>query len=71
MLANLTETVFSPTTLLWLAVSLFAVMLLFSSMSQQRRGLVETLRSFVRRELPPDPNADNAVSDDEATSAGN
>ncbi len=41
------ETLFSPTTLLWLVVSAMAAVVLFGSINRRRSRLTETLRDYV------------------------
>jgi hypothetical protein len=46
----LVETLFSPTTLLWLAVSAIAVATLFGSIHRRRSRLTDTLHDYVDRQ---------------------
>ncbi len=54
------ETLFSPTTLLWLVVSAIAVAILFGSINRRRSRLTETLQDYVdrhqevRKKIQPD-----------------
>ena len=47
MPAELSETLFSPTTLLWLVVVGVSVALLFGSMNRRRTRLTQSLRDYV------------------------
>jgi hypothetical protein len=47
----LTDAVFSPTTLLWLAGALIAFFLLIGSMSRRRLTLTDLLRRYVSKNL--------------------
>ena len=56
----------TPATLLWLAASVIAALLLFGSMNRRRAGLTGALREFVSRnqppadDAPPEPDQDSA-----------
>ena len=49
MALDLSETLFSPTTLLWLIVSLAAAAILFGSINRRRSRLTDALRGYVDR----------------------
>ena len=49
MPVEVSETLFSPTTVLWLVVSATAASLLFGSINRRRSRLTETLREYVDR----------------------
>ncbi len=54
------EALFSPTTMLWLVVSVMAVAILFGSINRRRSRLTETLQDYVdrhqnvRKDVPAD-----------------
>ena len=56
----------TPATILWLAASVIAALLLFGSMNRRRAGLTTALRDFVSRSQPP---ADEASPEPDQESA--
>ncbi|WP_419194208.1 hypothetical protein [Novipirellula herctigrandis] len=49
MIAQTSQLIFSPTSLLWLVFSAFAAILLFSALNRRRSALTDALKGFVSR----------------------
>ena len=70
MLADVSETLFSTTTLLWLAVAATSAAILFGSMNRRRSQLTESLRDYVgkhpdfRKKTDSDEGSDNPIEQD-------
>lgn len=58
MLSQSGEPLINSTSLLWLAASVTAALLLFGGMTRRRRRLTDVLRDFVNRARPSDRNGD-------------
>ena len=50
MIAQMSETLFSPMVLLWIAASVLAAVLLIGAASKRRANLTESLRDYVDRQ---------------------
>ena len=68
MSANLTESIFSPSVLLWLGSVLIAAILLLSLMNRRRTNLTDSLREFVDRKTPNPPRVGDSPPPDGDTS---
>jgi hypothetical protein len=52
MPSEASETLFSPTTWLWLVAAVASAAVLFGSMNRRRTRLTETLRDYVQQNQP-------------------
>ena len=66
MPGQITETLFSSTTILWGVAVAVAAALLFGSMTRRRTGLTDALREFVRRSQPSTEEAEPRGGGEEA-----
>ena len=55
MLLGVSETLFAPQTLLWLAASLIAAGFLLGAINRRRGRLTDSLKQYVRRQQPEEP----------------
>ena len=68
MSANLTESIVSPSVLLWLGSVLIAAILMFSLMNRRRTNLMDSLREFVDNKIASPPQLDDSPPPDSDTS---
>ena len=60
MLSVTVASLLTPANLLWFVASVVAVTLLFGSMNQRRTKLTETLKNFVQKTRPDDPDTESS-----------
>ncbi len=63
---DVSETLFSPQTLLWLAATAIAMMLLFGAINRRRSKLTDSLREYVEKNRDGQPVS--RTGKDESTS---
>ncbi len=68
MSANLTESIVSPSVLLWLGSVLIAAILMLSLMNRRRTNLTDSLREFVDKKNPKSPTVGDSLPPDGDTS---
>ena len=64
MSANLTESIASPSVLLWLSSVLIAAILMLSLMNRRRTDLTDSLREFVDDKTPKPPQVGDSPPTD-------